>query len=52
VTICSSLQVPVASPLEVGVNGNHSRPEIEVLLHNVEGLLVGDLSSSISVGEH
>uniref|UniRef100_J3KZC6 Uncharacterized protein n=1 Tax=Oryza brachyantha TaxID=4533 RepID=J3KZC6_ORYBR len=46
------LDEPVAAPLEVEVDGHHPRPEVEVLLHDVEDLLVGDLAGAVGVDEH
>ncbi|URD87558.1 putative plant SNARE [Musa troglodytarum] len=52
VPISCSLQIPaIASPLKVEVDGDHPRPEVKILLHNLQYLLVWDLASTIGVDE-
>lgn len=46
------LDKPVAAPLQVKVDGNHSGPEIEILLHNAQDLFIWNLSCPIGVDEH
>ncbi|URD93002.1 hypothetical protein MUK42_28113 [Musa troglodytarum] len=53
VPVGRSLQEPaIASPLQVQVDGDHPRPEVEVLLHNAQDLLVRDLAGAVGVHEH
>ncbi|BAT76997.1 hypothetical protein VIGAN_01507600 [Vigna angularis var. angularis] len=53
VSICSSLQEPaIPTPLQIKVDGNHTRPEVKVLLHNLQDLLVRDLPSSVGINEN
>ncbi|CAL9064004.1 unnamed protein product [Musa banksii] len=52
VTICCCLEEPaVATPLQVKVIGDHPRPEVKVLLHNLQDLLIGNLASAIGVNK-
>ncbi|RDY11475.1 hypothetical protein CR513_03858, partial [Mucuna pruriens] len=51
VSISSCLEEPMATPLKVQVNGDHSRSEVKILLHNLKNLLVRNLASSISVNK-
>ena len=38
--------------LGIQVNGNHSRPEVKALFHNLENLLVWNLSSGMRVNKY
>ena len=49
---CCLKVAPVATFLEVEVDDDHARPEVEVLLHNLEDLLVGDRASAVCVNKH
>ena len=53
VTISCGLQEPtVTTPLEIQIDGHHSRPEVKGLLHNLEDFLVGNLAGSVCVHEY
>ncbi|URD93393.1 hypothetical protein MUK42_32538 [Musa troglodytarum] len=46
---CCLEEPAIATPLQVKVNGDHPRPEIKVLLHYLQNLLVGDFAGAVSV---
>ena len=53
VSVCSCFQEPIiATSLEIQVDGNHSRPEVKALFHNLENLLVWNLSSDMRVNKY
>lgn len=52
-TISSSLLVPeLASSHQIQINCHHSRPEVEVLLDQLQYVFVRNFTSLVSVHEH
>ena len=45
------LDEPVATLLQVKVDADHPRPEVKVLLHNLEDILVRDRAGTVSVNK-
>uniref|UniRef100_A0A804N322 Uncharacterized protein n=1 Tax=Zea mays TaxID=4577 RepID=A0A804N322_MAIZE len=52
VAVGGGLDEPVAALLQVEVDADHPGPEVEVLLHDLEDLLVGDRAGAVRVDEH